>query len=73
MSTDVKETVRRKYGEAARQVAVGGKSSCCSSTCCGGTAEDPITSNLYSSSETATLPGNARGVTVRSSPSWRMR
>ena len=59
MSTDVKETVRRKYGEAARQVADGGKSSCCSSTCCGGTAEDPITSNLYSSSETAALPEKA--------------
>jgi arsenite methyltransferase len=59
MSADVKETVRRKYGEAARQVADGGKSSCCSSTCCGGTAEDPITSNLYSSSETAALPEKA--------------
>jgi arsenite methyltransferase len=59
MSTEVKETVRRKYGEAARQVAEGGKSSCCSSTCCGGTAEDPITSNLYSSSETAALPEKA--------------
>ena len=59
MSTDVKETVRRKYGEAARQVADGGRSSCCSSTCCGGTAEDPITSNLYSSSETSALPEKA--------------
>ncbi|HZN99149.1 MAG TPA: arsenite S-adenosylmethyltransferase, partial [Gemmatimonadales bacterium] len=59
MRPDVKETVRRKYGEAARQVADGGKSSCCSSTCCGGTVEDPITSNLYSSSETAALPEKA--------------
>jgi arsenite methyltransferase len=59
MSTDVKETVRRKYGEAARQVTEGAKSSCCSSTCCGGTADDPITSNLYSSSETAALPEKA--------------
>ena len=59
MSTDLKETVRRKYGEAARQVADGGRSSCCSSTCCGGTAEDPITSNLYSSSETSALPEKA--------------
>jgi arsenite methyltransferase len=59
MSTDVKETVRRKYGEAARQVTDGAKGSCCSSTCCGGTADDPITSNLYSSSETAALPEKA--------------
>ena len=59
MSTDVKETVRRKYAEAARQVADGGKSSCCSSTCCGGTAEDPITSNLYNSAETGALPEKA--------------
>jgi arsenite methyltransferase len=59
MTTDVKETVRRKYGEAARQVTEGAKGSCCSSTCCGGTAEDPITSNLYSTSDTATLPEKA--------------
>jgi arsenite methyltransferase len=59
MNTDVKETVRRKYGQAARQVTEGARSSCCSSTCCGGTAEDPITSNLYSASETATLPEKA--------------
>ncbi len=59
MGTDVKETVRQKYGEAARQVVEGAKGSCCSSTCCGGTAEDPITSNLYSAAETATLPEKA--------------
>ncbi|HEY9015183.1 MAG TPA: arsenite S-adenosylmethyltransferase, partial [Gemmatimonadales bacterium] len=59
MSADVKETVRRKYGEAARQVADGAKSSCCSSTCCGGTAENPITSNLYSEADTAALPEKA--------------
>jgi arsenite methyltransferase len=59
MDTDVKETVRRKYGEAARQAAEGSTSSCCSSSCCGGAAEDPITSNLYTASETATLPEQA--------------
>jgi arsenite methyltransferase len=59
MSTDVKETVRRKYGEAARQIAEGEKTSCCSSTCCGGTAKDPITSDLYTDAETATLPEKA--------------
>ena len=60
MSTeDVKATVRERYGQAARQVAEGAKSSCCSTTCCGGTAEDPITSNLYTEAETATLPEKA--------------
>ncbi|MFL5403375.1 MAG: arsenite methyltransferase [Gemmatimonadales bacterium] len=56
---DVKATVRERYGQAARQVAEGAKTSCCSSSCCGGTAEDPITSNLYTEAETATLPAKA--------------
>ncbi|HEV8178221.1 MAG TPA: arsenite methyltransferase, partial [Gemmatimonadales bacterium] len=60
MSTeDVKATVRERYGQAARQVAVGATSSCCSTTCCGGSAEDPITSNLYSDAETSLLPAKA--------------
>ena len=59
MSTpDVKETVRERYGEVARRVTTGEKTSCCSSSCCGGT-EDPISSNLYSDSEVATLPAEA--------------
>jgi arsenite methyltransferase len=60
MSTgDVKATVRQRYGQSARQVTEGAKTSCCSTTCCGGAAEDPITSNLYSEAETATLPETA--------------
>ena len=58
-SEDLKATVRERYGLAARQVREGAKSSCCSTTCCGGTTEDPITSNLYSAAETATLPEQA--------------
>jgi arsenite methyltransferase len=59
MSTeDVKATVRERYGQAARQVAEGARTSCCSTTCCGG-ADDPITSNLYTEAETATLPEKA--------------
>lgn len=58
-SEDVKATVRERYGQAARQVAEGAKTSCCSTTCCGGAADDPITSNLYTESETATLPEKA--------------
>src|SRR5215207_8619461 len=60
MSTeDLKETVRERYGQAARQMADGAKTSCCSTTCCGGTADDPITSNLYTDAETAGLPEKA--------------
>jgi len=60
MSTaDVKATVKEKYGEAALRVRDGAKSACCGTTCCGGSEEDPITSNLYSSAQTATLPAEA--------------
>jgi SAM-dependent methyltransferase len=55
----VRETVREKYAEAALRVAQGSEASCCSTTCCGGNADDPITSNLYSTSQTATLPEQA--------------
>src|SRR3954466_6522562 len=58
-SENLKATVRERYGQAARQVSDGAKTSCCSTTCCGGSADDPITSNLYSESETATLPEKA--------------
>jgi SAM-dependent methyltransferase len=56
---DLKATVRARYGQSAREVAEGAKTSCCSSTCCGGTDEDPITSDLYTDAETATLPEKA--------------
>jgi arsenite methyltransferase len=57
-SEDVKATVRERYGRAARQVSAGAKTACCSTTCCGG-ADDPITSNLYTAGETASLPEKA--------------
>ncbi|MBJ7532608.1 arsenite methyltransferase [Rhodomicrobium vannielii ATCC 17100] len=51
--TDVKETVRERYGEAARRVSEG-------RSCCGGNAalegSEPITSNLYDVSEKGMLP-----------------
>jgi arsenite methyltransferase len=60
MSTvDVKATVRERYGEAALRVVGGTKSGCCGTTCCGGSEDDPITSNLYTSAQTATLPAEA--------------
>jgi SAM-dependent methyltransferase len=55
-SEAIKQVVRQKYGEAALQVA-SGKTSCCGSTpSCGC---DPITANLYSHSETDSLPTEA--------------
>ena len=55
---DIKATVRERYGKVALQVSAGDKTSCCESSCCGA-AGDPITSNLYTEAETATLPAEA--------------
>jgi arsenite methyltransferase len=57
-TTDVKEVVKEKYGEAARRVSSGG------SSCCGGAAAktnccDPITSNLYDVSQIRQIPEEA--------------
>ena len=54
----ITDTVKAKYGEAARRVATGTTTSCCGPTCCGG-ADDPISSNLYSADETGHLPETA--------------
>ncbi len=55
--TDIKQAIRSKYGEAARQVASG------KTACCGGAAEfsacDPITTNLYDGAQIAALPDEA--------------
>lgn len=56
---DVKQIVREKYGQAALRAAGGSETSCCSTSCCGGVADDPITSNLYTRAETASLPEKA--------------
>ncbi len=59
MSTeDIKATVREHYGRAALQVATGARSGCCGGSC-GVSTDDPITSNLYTEAETATLPADA--------------
>jgi arsenite methyltransferase len=55
---DVKATVRERYGEAARRVTSGSKTTCGSGSCCGAET-DPITSNLYTQAETACLPTGA--------------
>jgi SAM-dependent methyltransferase len=61
----VRDTVREKYGAAARRVLEVADASACGplSSCCGGLpsngAPDPITSNLYLRGETAELPAAA--------------
>jgi arsenite methyltransferase len=56
-SSDIKEVVKEKYGQAALRVSSGG-SSCCGaaagSGCC-----DPITSNLYDQSQAGEIPDEA--------------
>ena len=54
---NVKDVVREKYGEAALRVHSGG-SSCCGASAFDGSC-DPITSNLYDSSQTGALPEEA--------------
>ncbi len=56
-TTDIKEVVKQKYGEAALRVKSGG------SSCCGATAStgccDPITTNLYDATQAGQIPAEA--------------
>ncbi len=56
-SESLRETVRRRYGQAALQVVQGSGTG----SCCGGGSEcgDPITGGLYGEGETAVLPAQA--------------
>jgi SAM-dependent methyltransferase len=57
-STDIKDVVKEKYGQAALRVKTGG-SGCCGATAASGTGCDPITSNLYDSSQAGQVPEEA--------------
>jgi arsenite methyltransferase len=57
-STEVKEIVKEKYGQAALRVHRGG-SSCCGASAASGLGCDPITSNLYDAAQTGALPEEA--------------
>ena len=57
MSIDMKDVLKEKYGQAALRVASGG-SSCCGATVNNG-CDDPITSNLYDSSQAEQVPEKA--------------
>jgi SAM-dependent methyltransferase len=57
-TTNIKDVVKEKYGEAALRVLQGEESSCCGATACCG-AEDPITSRLYDEAQAAQIPEEA--------------
>ena len=67
---DVAAAVRQKYGSIAKSVGAQASSAnsgqagaaCCVGGCCGG--EDPISSHLYSESETQNLPPEAIAVSL---------
>jgi arsenite methyltransferase len=54
---NIKDAIKNKYGQAARQVVAGG-ASCCGAGA-GLSACDPITSNLYDVSQMSALPAEA--------------
>jgi ubiquinone/menaquinone biosynthesis C-methylase UbiE len=57
-STDIKEVVKEKYGQAALRVKMGG-SSCCGASAAIGKSCDPITSNLYDALQAGQVPEEA--------------
>src|SRR6267143_4687112 len=54
--TDIKEIVKEKYGQAALR---GKSGSCCGTADVSGSACDPITSNLYDTTQMKQVPGEA--------------
>jgi arsenite methyltransferase len=55
----IRDTVREKYGATAKRVLEGKPAECCGGGgCCGGSG-DPISSNLYSDTETSVVPEGA--------------
>jgi arsenite methyltransferase len=59
MSTpDIKEVVKEKYGQAALRVTTGG-SSCCGASARLDNCADPITSNLYDTTQAREIPDTA--------------
>ena len=56
---DIQQAVKDKYGAIAGSVARGEAGGCCGPAACGRGGGDPITSNLYSDTDTAALPRDA--------------
>ena len=57
-TTDIKEVVKEKYGQAALRVKTGG-SGCCGSSAASELGCDPITSNIYDGSQEQEIPEEA--------------
>src|SRR5256885_5149913 len=55
---DIKDVVKEKYGQAALRVTTDG-SSCCGASARVDDCADPITSNLYDTTQAAQIPENA--------------
>ncbi len=58
MSTDIKDVVKEKYGQAALRVHTGG-SSCCGASAAADSCCDPITTNLYDETQANQVPEGA--------------
>ena len=58
----IRDIVREKYAEAARQVAEA--DGCCGPGCCRSDSLDPVTSNLYDAADIAAVPGTALAVSL---------
>ena len=62
MSETLKETVQAKYGAIARQVERTRQAGSCgggAGSCCGGSADDPVTRDLYQATEVCGIPEEA--------------
>jgi arsenite methyltransferase len=58
-SQTVADTVKEKYGEAARRVAGGAVTASCGPSSCCGSERDPVTRDLYDASQLTDLPEKA--------------
>lgn len=58
-TSDVKEIVKARYGEAASRVTQGATQSCCGSASASFGGSDPITSNLYDALQSGEVPEKA--------------
>jgi SAM-dependent methyltransferase len=57
-ANEIKEVVKKRYGEAARQVRTG-RTSCCGTRAAESSCCDPITSNLYDEDQAGAVPDDA--------------
>src|SRR4051812_33286791 len=59
MTGSLKETVRARYAEAAKDVLESDRGDCCGAEGCAPCGCDPISSDLYSAAEVSGLPADA--------------